>query len=28
MLATLLWFVLLGWIIHLWAAIDAARYRA
>ena len=28
MLATLLWFVLLGWIIHLWAAIDAAGYRA
>jgi TM2 domain-containing membrane protein YozV len=26
-LATLLWFVLLGWIMHLWAAIDAARYQ-
>ncbi|MDZ4850287.1 MAG: hypothetical protein SGI77_13465 [Pirellulaceae bacterium] len=23
---TLLWFVLLGWIIHIWAAIDAARW--
>ncbi len=26
-LATLLWFVLLGWIIHIWATIDAAVYR-
>jgi TM2 domain-containing membrane protein YozV len=26
-MATLLWFVLLGWIIHIWAAIDAARYE-
>jgi TM2 domain-containing membrane protein YozV len=26
-LATLLWFVLLGWIIHIWATIDAALYR-
>ena len=25
--ATLLWFVLLGWIMHIWATIDAARYR-
>ena len=24
---TLLWFVLLGWIIHIWAAINAARYQ-
>jgi TM2 domain-containing membrane protein YozV len=24
---TLLWFVLLGWIMHLWAAINAARYQ-
>lgn len=23
-LATLLWLVLLGWIIHLWSIIDAA----
>jgi len=27
LLATLLWFVLLGWIIHIWATIDAALYR-
>lgn len=26
-MATLLWFILLGWIIHIWAAIDAARYE-
>lgn len=26
-LATLLWLVMLGWIMHLWAAIDAAWYR-
>lgn len=26
-LATLLWFVLLGWLIHILAAIDAARYQ-
>lgn len=25
--ATLLWFVFLGWIMHIWATIDAARYR-
>jgi TM2 domain-containing membrane protein YozV len=25
-LAFLLWFVLLGWIIHLWSIIDAARF--
>jgi hypothetical protein len=25
--ATVLWFVLLGWIMHIWAAIDAARFR-
>lgn len=25
-LAAILWFVLLGWIIHLWSIIDAARY--
>ncbi len=24
---TVLWLVLLGWIIHIWAAFDAARYR-
>jgi TM2 domain-containing membrane protein YozV len=26
-LAGILWFVLLGWIIHLWSVIDAALYR-
>lgn len=26
-LAAALWFFLLGWIIHLWSIIDAARYR-
>lgn len=26
-LAGILWFVWLGWIIHLWSIIDAARYR-
>jgi hypothetical protein len=23
----LLWWVLLGWVVHIWSAIDAARYR-
>ena len=26
-LAALLWFFLLGWLIHLWSIIDAARYK-
>ncbi len=26
-LAAVLWWVLLGWIIHLWSIIDAARFR-
>lgn len=26
-LATLLWLILLGWIIHLWSIIDAAVWR-
>ena len=26
-LASLLWLILLGWIIHLWSIIDAARYK-
>jgi len=25
-LAMLLWYVLLGWIVHLWSIIDAARW--
>jgi TM2 domain-containing membrane protein YozV len=27
-LAAVLWIILLGWIIHLWSIIDAARFRA
>lgn len=27
-LAAALWFVLLGWIVHLWSIIDAARFEA
>jgi len=26
-LAAVLWFLFLGWIIHLWSVIDAARWR-
>jgi TM2 domain-containing membrane protein YozV len=26
-LAGLLWYFLLGWVIHLWSVIDAALYR-
>jgi TM2 domain-containing membrane protein YozV len=26
-LAGLLWFVALGWIVHLWSVIDAARWK-
>jgi TM2 domain-containing membrane protein YozV len=26
-LATLLWFVLLGWVIHLWSIVDAAWWK-
>jgi TM2 domain-containing membrane protein YozV len=26
-LAGALWFFLLGWVVHLWSVIDAARYR-
>ena len=26
-LAALLWVILLGWIVHLWSIIDAARYK-
>lgn len=26
--ATLLWCVLLGWIMHIWATADAALFRA
>jgi len=27
-LAALLWFIFLGWIIHLWSILDAALWRA
>jgi TM2 domain-containing membrane protein YozV len=27
-LAAVLWIVLLGWVVHLWSIIDAARFRA
>ncbi len=26
-LAAALWFFLMGWVIHLWSIIDAARYN-
>jgi TM2 domain-containing membrane protein YozV len=26
-LAAALWFVFLGWIVHLWSIIDAARFE-
>ena len=26
-LAGALWFVFLGWIVHIWSVIDAARYK-
>jgi TM2 domain-containing membrane protein YozV len=26
-LATVLWFVLLGWTIHLWSVLDAAIWK-
>ena len=26
-LASVLWFFLLGWVVHLWSIIDAARYK-
>ena len=26
-LAGVLWLFLLGWIVHLWSIIDAARYK-
>ncbi|MFQ3670367.1 MAG: hypothetical protein SNJ84_02790 [Verrucomicrobiia bacterium] len=28
LLAGILWFIFLGWIVHLYSTIDAARYRA
>ena len=26
-LAAVLWFVLMGWVIHLWSVLDAARWK-
>ena len=26
-LAALLWLIMLGWIIHLWSILDAARFE-
>lgn len=26
-LAAFLWFFLLGWLVHLWSIIDAARWK-
>ena len=26
-LAGVLWFFLLGWVIHLWSIIDAAKFK-
>jgi len=26
-LAGILWFFLLGWLVHLWSVVDAALYR-
>ena len=26
-LAAVLWWILLGWIVHIWSIIDAARYK-
>ncbi len=26
-LAVMLWFVLLGWLVHLWSILDAALYK-
>jgi TM2 domain-containing membrane protein YozV len=27
-LAALLWLLLLGWIVHFWSIVDAARWKA
>jgi TM2 domain-containing membrane protein YozV len=26
-LASLLWLILLGWLVHLWSIVDAARWH-
>jgi len=27
-LAAVLWFILLGWLVHLWSILDAALYKS
>lgn len=27
-LASVLWFFLLGWLVHLWSILDAAKFQA
>lgn len=27
-LALVLWMFLMGWIVHIWSTVDAARFRA
>lgn len=27
LLAAILWWVFLGWIVHLWSVLDAARFQ-
>jgi hypothetical protein len=27
LLAAALWWILMGWVIHLWSIIDAARWK-
>ncbi|HIG28999.1 MAG TPA: hypothetical protein EYQ50_14875 [Verrucomicrobiales bacterium] len=27
-LATALWFIWMGWIVHLWSILDAAKFRS
>jgi TM2 domain-containing membrane protein YozV len=26
-LAVLLWFILMGWLVHIWSIVDAARWK-
>ena len=28
LLAIVLWFFMLGWLVHLWSVLDAAMYKA
>ena len=27
-LAAVLWLIFMGWVVHLWSIIDAARYKS